>query len=327
MRIFGFLFLLIAIAIIGCSGKKAYGEINPEFQIVRFDNDLYQYLINNQNDSVLIKHQSFLKEYGEKVIYIGSPDSTGFYERLKSFFSEPALMKLYTDEQFQLADIKGINEELSYGMEVLLSQFQSLKRPTIYMHVSGLNQNVIVNDEILSLSSDKYMGADYPLYQDFFYDYRRQLMSCDRIVPDYLLGFMMANFPFAGNAEVLLDRMLYEGKLRYILSRLIPQRQEWEYVGYTKDQYEWCKTHQAQMWKSLLENRHLFTPHFITTLQYLNEAPYTAPISVESPGRTGIWIGYQIICSFMKNHPYTSLQELMNNTDYKELLKQSKYRP
>jgi hypothetical protein len=304
-----------------------YSESNPDLQIIRFDEYLYCYLTQNNNDEISDEYRSFLNEYGEKVIAIGKPDSLGFQERLRTFFSEPALKTLYRDEQNKMADISDINEELSHGMETLLSNFPQIRQPKIYMHVSGLNQNVIVTDEILSLSADKYLGADYPFYQDFFYEYQRQLMSPERIVPDYLLGFMMANFPFEGNEDILLDRMLYEGKLRYLLSRLIPDRQIWEYVGYNKEQYAWCVTYQSKIWKSVLENQHLFRSDYTTTSHYLKEAPYTASLPVESPGRVGIWLGYQIIASYMKNHPETGMQELMNLTNYRELLKLSKYKP
>jgi hypothetical protein len=304
-----------------------YSESNPDLQIIRFDEYLYHYLTQNNNDELSDEYKSFFDEYGEKVIYIGKPDSLGFQERLRTFFSEPALRTLYRDEQIKFADISEISAELSQGMEILLSNFPQIRQPKIYMHVSGLNQNVIVTDEILSLSADKYLGADYPFYQDFFYEYQRQLMSPERIVPDYLLGFMMANFPFEGNEEILLDRMLYEGKLRYLLSQFLPDRKIWEYVGYNKEQYTWCVTYQSKIWKSILENQHLFRPDYVTTLQYLKEAPYTASLPVESPGRAGIWLGYQIIVSYMKNHPETGMQELMNLTNYKELLKLSKYKP
>jgi len=323
---------IISLCVLGmffftCTGKRAYGESNPEDQIIRFDTDLYQYLIQNKNEEALSEYKPFLDELGEKVIYIGKTDSVGFYQRLKTFFSDSTLMKLYQDEQTKLADIRSINEELAEGMKTLLAEFPSLKQPKIYMHVSGLNQNVIVTDNILSLSADKYLGADYPLYQDFFYDYQRKLMSTDRIVPDYLLGFLMANFPFEGNGEVLLDRMLYEGKLRYILSRLLPHRESREYVGYSQEQYRWCLDRQAKIWQLVLENQHLFQPNYIVTSQYLKEAPYTQSLPMESPGRVGIWLGYQIILSYMKNHTNTSLQALMKKTDYRELLKESKYKP
>jgi len=309
-----------------CSGNKAGGGA-PEFTIIRFDTDLYRYLTQNISDSVLQSDKDFLDVLGSGILDIGKSDSTGFYSRLKNYFSDSTLMRIYKDEQEKFADITDINNELSKGLTVFLKLFPQIKPPEIYMHVSGFSQNVIVTDDILSLSIDKYLGSDYPVYQNFFDDYKLQLMSPDRIVPDYLLGLMMANLPFQGDEDVLLDRILYEGKLRYMLSQLLPDRQVWEYVGYNKEQYEWCSQHESLIWKTILENHHLFTADYFTTNQYLKEAPNTAALPVESPGRVGIWLGYHIISSYMKQKPKTGWQELMQITDYRELLKQSKYKP
>jgi hypothetical protein len=304
-----------------------YGEAHPEFEILRFDKDLYQYLVNNEPDSVLEKYKDLLDVFGEGVLHIGKSDSAGFYVRLRQYFSEPTLMNLYKSEQDSLDDISEINSELSRGLTAFFEQFPQVQPTKIYLHVSGLHQSVIVSDVILSLSADKYLGADYPMYSLYFYDYQRQLMASDRIVPDYLLGLLMANFPFKGNEDVLLDKIIYEGKLRYLLSQLLPDRQAWEYVGYNREQYSWCSNHQSQIWKTILENQHLFAANYLTTTQYLKEAPYTAFLSTESPGKVGIWLGYQIVISYMKQNPNTSLPQLMEITDYQELFKKSKYRP
>jgi len=309
-----------------CSGNKAGGG-TPEFTIIRFDTDLYRYLTRNISDSALQNDKDVLDVLGSGIFGIGKSDSTGFYSRLKNYFSDSTLMRIYKDEQEKFADLTEINEELSNGLHTLLQQFPQIKPPKVYMHVSGFSQNVVVTDDILSLSADKYLGADYPLYQNYFYDYQRQLMSPDRIVPDYLLGFMMANLPFQGDEDVLLDRILYEGKLRYMLSQLLPGRQVWEYAGYDKEQYEWCSQHESLIWKTILEKRHLFTADYITTSQYMNEAPHTAPLPVESPGRVGAWLGYQIVSAYMKQKPNTGWRELMGFTNYQDLLKQSKYKP
>jgi hypothetical protein len=324
IRIFVLFALLLCFS---CSGKKMYGEEKPEFEILRFDKDLYQYLVNNEPDSALEKYKDFLDVFGERVIHIGKSDSVGFYLRLRKYFSEPTLMNLYKSEQDSLNDISEINHELSKGLTVFFEQFPQVKPTKVFLHVSGLNQSIIVTDDILSLSADKYLGANFPLYQSFFYDYQRQLMTQDRIVPDYLLGFLMANFPFKGDEDMLLDRILYEGKLRYALSRLLLDRQVWEYVGYNKEQYLWCSDNQSQLWKTILENQHLFTANYLTTTQYLKEAPNTAFLPTESPGRVGVWLGYQIVIAYMKQNPHISLLQLMEMTDYRELLKQSKYKP
>ena len=311
-------------SLISCVGQE---KVYPELEIHRFDKECFAFL--NDTSSLRIFSEDFLPlthVFGEEVIGIGRADSIGFQSRLTGFFSEPTLMKLYTDEINTFSDISMYQSELSTGMGRLQESFPELKIPRIYMHVSGLNQNVVVTDEVLSVSADKYLGADYVLYQHFFYDYQRQLMSPDRLVPDLLLGFMMANFPFEGNEDILLDRILYEGKLRYILSVCLPERQRWEYVGYTEEQYVWCEQNHSRIWKSILGNKHLYTPDYLVTTQYLKEAPYTAFLPQESPGRAGTWVGYQIVSSFMKNHPGTSLQNLLQLTDAQAFLKKSKYK-
>jgi hypothetical protein len=304
-----------------------YDEQHSGFEIIRFDRDLYHYLIYKEPDSVLEKHKEILNLLGENIFGIGNSDSIGFYSRLKTYFSEPNLLNLYKDEQNSFNDISAVDKELSQAFGIFFEHFPQIQQPKIYLHVSGLYQNIILTDSILSLSADKYLGADYPLYENFFYDYQRQQMTADRIAPDYLIGFMMANFPFKGNEDILLDRILYEGKLRYILAKLLPNRQACEYVAYTEEQYTWCNNNAAQIWKTILGNQHLFSANYLTTIQYLSESQHTTFLAAESPGRVGIWLGYRIISAFMERNPHTSLQELIDRIDYNEMLKQSKYKP
>ncbi len=89
--------------------------------------------------------------------------------------------------------------------------------PALYMHVSGFNQNVLVGDSLLSLSIDKYMGEDYPLYQDFSMTINAVRCNPSHVVPDYIAGWLMSEYPFNGNENVLLDRMIYEGKIKYLV--------------------------------------------------------------------------------------------------------------
>jgi uncharacterized protein YjaZ len=60
---------------------------------------------------------------------------------------------------------------------------------------------------------------------------------------------------------------------------------------------------------------------------YLNDGPFTSEISQESPGRLGIWIGWRIIDSYMRNNKQVSLTALMANGDAQKILEQSQYKP
>lgn len=321
------LFLLSAtlLCCVSCTGKRTQEDV-PDLYLKRFDVDFYHYLMNASDDAFWDNYSDFLKVYGENVLNIGSPEDTDFPAKLKEYFSNPAIMDLYQTEQEMFANISALNSEFSGALNYFLEEFPEIPRPEVYMHVSGWEQKVVVTDHILSLSADFYLGSDYPYYQHFFYDYQRANMTQSRMAPDLLLGFMMANLPFEGREDVLLDRMLYEGKLIYILSCLLPEREVWDYVAYTKEEYDWCESNRTQIWKTILENQHLFTPDLRVVSQYIKEAPYTAFLPTQSPGRVGIWLGYQIISSYMKQNPEISFSGLMQKVDYQEILKDSKFR-
>ena len=321
------LIFLCCLFCLGCTNRNAFGEDSISVRINRFDVELYKWLQNKESDENLLQDSLFINVFGENVIFIGRIDSIGFFDRLRSFFSDSTLMDLYQTQQETFADITPYEQELSIGTQLLLEEFPQLKLPEFYMHVSGLNQNIVVTDSILSLSADKYLGTDFPLYQDHFYDYQLQQMSPERIVPDYLLGLLYSEFPFEGNENTLLSHMLYEGKLRYILSRMLPERKRWESFGYTKEQYNWCVKSESRIWKTILQQKQLYTTDYLTISQFINEAPYTAPLTSSSPGRAGIWVGFRIIESFIKQHPNTTLQELIERTDYQQLFIEAKYKP
>ena len=321
------LIFLCSFFCLSCSNRKVFGEDSLSVKINRFDVELYKWLQDKESDGRLFQDSLFLNVFGESVILIGQTDSVGFFDRLRSFFSEPTLMELYQTQQETFTDITTYEQELSTGTRILTEELTQLKLPEFYMHVSGLNQNMVVTDSILSLSADKYLGKDFPLYQNHFYDYQRQQMFPERIVPDYMLGLLYSEFPFEGDENTLLSAMLYEGKLRYILSRILPERKRWELFGYTKEQYNWCMKSESRIWKTILQQKQLYTADYLTISQYINEAPYTAPLTNSSPGRVGVWVGFRIIESYMKRNPKTTLQELIDLTDYQQLFIEAKYKP
>lgn len=322
----GWIFLCCLFCL-SCTNRKVFGEDSISIKINRFDIELYKWLQNKESNEKLLQDSSFLNIFGEKVIFIGKIDSLGFFDRLSSFFSEPTLMGLYQTQQEVFADITPYEQEITTAISLLSEEFPHLKLPEFYMHISGLNQNIIVTDSILSLSADKYLGKDFPLYQTYFYDYQRQQMSPERIVPDYLLGLLYSEFPFEGNEVSLLNTMLYEGKLRYILSRLLPERNIWESFGYTKEQYNWCMKSESRIWKTILQQKQLYAADYPTISQYINDAPHTAPLTSSSPGKAGVWVGFRLIESYMKQHPKTTLQELIDQIDYQQLFIETKYKP
>lgn len=322
---------ILSVALISCNGQTSvsidYATVKP-LPVQRFDKDLLHFL--DQKDESDPK--DFIKRYpqmldvlGKAVLNMKSSDFPGFFDKLKQYYSEPTLRSLYQDAVTQYDSLEKIEKDLGYGFEYLKGQFPFMQVPAVYMHVSGLNQNVLVADSLLSLSIDKYLGEDYPLYQDFFYEFQKRKMCSALVVPDYISGWLMSEFPFDGRENVLLDRLIYEGKIKYVLSQSLAEFEEAILMGYTAKEIRWCNDHEAEIWKSMIERKHLYTPDSQTTSKYFEAAPLLFN-QEGAPGNIGVWIGWQIIKKYMEETG-SSVGQLMNKTDAQEILTLSKYRP
>ena len=65
-------------------------------------------------------------------------------------------------------------------------------------------------DSILGFSIDKYMGADYPLYNRFYYDYQCRNMEPDRIVPACFTFYLLNQYPLPWQpGRTLLDMIMH----------------------------------------------------------------------------------------------------------------------
>ena len=62
-------------------------------------------------------------------------------------------------------------------------------------------------------------------------------------------------------------------------------------------------------------------------MKFTTDGPFTTAFSKEAPPRIGYWIGRQIIKQYVKNNPFVSLQQLMDEKDAQKILMKAKYKP
>lgn len=322
---------LMAISFCSCNGQQTNANTittATPMPINRFDKALFQ-LINSDdttlNRQLLEQYPQMTEILGKGVLNMQSPDMPGFFIKLENFYSEPTLKNLYADAIKKYDSVTEIEQSLGNAFAWIHETFPAMQIPALYMHVSGFNQNVLVGDSLVSLSIDKYMGEDYPLYQDFFYDYQRRKMQPSHVVPDYIAGWLMSEYPFNGKENVLLDRMIYDGKIKYLVLSALPDMAPAELLGYTSEAWEWCKNNEANIWKAIVERKHLYTPDQMTTLKYFEDMPAQF-LASDAPGNIGSWVGLQIVSQFMKETNATP-ETLMKNENSQEILTLSKYKP
>jgi uncharacterized protein YjaZ len=109
---------------------------------------------------------------------------------------------------------------------------------------------------------------------------------------------------------------------------LIPNESDAVKMGYTPEQIKWCEENEPQIWMYFIENKLLFDSDSKLYSRFLQKAPFSKfylDLDSESPGRVGVWIGWQIVRSYMKNNNVTLQQLFAANA--KEIFDNSKYKP
>jgi hypothetical protein len=136
-------------------------------------------------------------------------------------------------------------------------------------------------------------------------------------------------FPERDQDQALVDRMVYHGKVLYLLDRLLPDVADSIKIGYTAPQEDWCKNYEPEIWAYLLQENLLYETDYLKIQKYLTDAPFTPGLGQgnESAPKLGVWVGWQIVKKYMERHPEVSLQQLLLSKNTKIILKESRYKP
>ena len=168
-------------------------------------------------------------------------------DRMLEYYSDSTLLTLMHDAEEKFKDLGWVEEKLTKGFKRLKKEVPTLFVPHFYAQIAALNQSVVVGDSILGFSIDKYMGADYPLYKRFYYDYQcRSMEPKFNKYMDYLLWVLFKFlevhekiYIFCGGSSMsvtLINRLcrrFEEYRCQYCRScnrKDVYKRQQYEYV-------------------------------------------------------------------------------------------------
>lgn len=125
----------------------------------------------------------------------------------------------------------------------------------------------------------------------------------------------------------MLDKMIEEGKVFYLMDRFIPCIADKHKIGFTPSELNWCRKNETNMWAYFIENDLLFNSDPVIINRFVNDGPFTAAFQRESPARAAIWVGWQIVRTYMDRNKQVSLDELIRKQDFRGILRASGYKP
>lgn len=304
---------------------------DAHISIIRFDKLLNEYVELNSFSALQkmsTEHAIETKLLIEDILELGQVNDNNINTKLKEYYGDSTLQVLMRDAIAKYNNMELLEKKFTMAFKRLKSELPHIKIPAIYAQVSALNGSVVIGDSLLGFSIDKYMGEDYPLYKRYYYDYQRRSMSPERIIPDCFNYYLMSEYPFPmDNRRTLLDLMLHYGKIHYVVAKVMDCKTFEEELGYTKEETDWCKANKKSIWMYMVDNSHIFATDPMIIRKYTKPAPYTSFFGDGSPSVVGLWVGVQVIDSYMKNNKDVTIQELLSNTDYNQMLADANFNP
>ncbi|TVZ56722.1 protein involved in gliding motility GldB [Lutibacter sp. Hel_I_33_5] len=239
------------------------------------------------------------------------------------------------DEQELFAETQKIFNDDEFLQEQLISLFKHIKyynksftSPKVITMLSNIDYDnrVVYADSLLLISLDAYLGEKHLFYNDYP-KYIKQNNHKGHIIVDVANSIVHQQIVPNSN-RTFLEKIIFEGKKMYVLDLFLPQITDQEKIGYSLDKNTWILENEEQVWKYFIENKILFSTETKLNKRFIENGPFSKFYLSEdknSPGKVGVWIGWQIVRSYMQNND-VSLQQLLRNKGI-EIFNKSKYKP
>jgi gliding motility-associated lipoprotein GldB len=313
------LFLLAIVSVlISCNQKtkveKAVEEIPLSVQVERFDKIFYETPVANFPE-MRNKYSAFFPNEIADSVFINK-------------MTDPLYRELYSEVQNKYSDFSPVQSEIENTLRYIKYYFPNTvvpKKVTTLISEMDYENKVIYSDSLLLISLDLYLGKEHEFYE--FPDYFTQTFERSQIMPDIVSDFSTRVIA-PPRDRTFLSQMIYFGKEMYLKDLILPNYEDYDKMGYTKEQQIWCEENQSEIWRYFIEDNLLYDTDSKLIARFIAPAPFSKfylELDNESPGRTGVWMGWQIVRSFMKNNEIT-VADLMI-MDAKEVFTRSKYKP
>lgn len=289
-------------------------------------NRFERYMFTHKDmDSIQNKYPNFFQLFLDKIIQVKDDDDVFTKNGFQSFVATYK-DNLYDSVQNVFPSMKSVETTLSSAFARYKKRFPNEKIPLLYTHISGFNKPIISTDNIISVSLDDYLGESSYYDKLGIFKYLRHEMFPRQIALDVMQVLALKKTTSEGATDNLLSLMIYQGKMIYFMKQMFPDYKLAQLMTYTPLQQKWCENNEAMMWQYIIKKKHLFASDYRTMRAYIDKAPFTRGFPQESPARTGVWIGYQIVRKYAEKSG-DSLDEILKNVDYKTMLHISSYNP
>src|SRR3546814_406528 len=175
------------------------------------------------------------------------------FRSIRKVVSNPYVRTVASDIDSVYPDLERVGASLSAAFARYGEFFPLEPVPAVFTYpasISGFRPTVWNADSLLAIGIDCFLGADYYYYRTTtFPRYITRRFAPDHLVPTALKGYIQYHFPPpVPGQETFLSAMIHEGKVLYLLDRLLPGTADSLKIGYTSEQMNWAADYERDNW-------------------------------------------------------------------------------
>ncbi|MFP3592688.1 gliding motility protein GldB [Chryseobacterium sp. SIMBA_038] len=241
-------------------------------------------------------------------------------------------VKLYK-EAIGKIDQNKLQKELQELFSHIKYYFPQFKSPKVFLFSSALQmiQDPIFYDDkgnLLFIDVTGFMGDGNPNYKGLEL-YFQKSMNPQNIVPKVSQIFAENVVKESPDHQKFIDQIILNGKIMMVQDAFLPNFPDYLKMNYTKKQYDWTVTNEANIWNYFVENNLIFGDDHRLVERFIAPGPFSkfyTEIDNESSPQVGIFAGWQVCRAYFKEKPDTKLVDFLK-MDATTIFNQSGYKP
>lgn len=309
----------------GCAFIPDTSGIPVEISLTSLSDSLAGITSKSELVAILNRHEILREIFFKRGQY---PNDSAFINELYRRFANIHFDTLALEVKRVFKDEMALKAELTQAFKNLKYYYPEIQVPRVETVISGFDTDMYVSDSLLIIGLDYYLGKGAK-FRPNMYEYMLRQYNPENIVPSIMLIYGIdarINHVDSNNKTALADMIAY-GKSFYFAKHMMPCTPDSVFIWYSAEEIKGAWKNQDIIWARLIEDKVLYSTSHVVKQQYLGERPKTLQVSPECPGRIAQWVGWQIVKSYMKEHPKRTLQDLMNSGNADKLFEESKYKP
>jgi hypothetical protein len=329
---------MLFILVCGCNDDKPLSKIEIAPQAAElnakarsFDVDLFSCDFNQPMrcaDTLRANYGNFFCGFVEDDLRLAACGSDSVGSLLAMFTSDPqikethrAVMEVFPNEKRQ-----ALTHEFDGVVQRWNHYFPSKAVPEIIYYCSAWNRSIATTDSIIGIALDCYLGRNHEITQklspDFFPAYMKENMDERYLLADAVKGYAAWNAREIYQPKDLLSELVFYGKIMYVAEALAPELPDSILMSWSPEQWEWAIGGEENVWKTLANEKTMYHSKPFEINKWFADGPFTSATGIpqQSAPQLGVWMGWNIIRSYMKKFPETSMEALLNESDNQRLL-------